>query len=84
MPIIAAASRSYDVARIAFPVRVRLTSTQDEGGADRDDPEQRHAHLSDVEALQVERAVVQVEGVVVARLRAEQQLHRVGKEERDA
>ena len=28
MPIIAAASRSYDVARIAFPVRVLLTRNQ--------------------------------------------------------
>ena len=89
IPIIAAASRSKEVARIAFPVRVRLTRNQStiistNAEHDRDDPQQRHRDVADVEALEVERAAREREGVVVARLRAEQQLHRVGEEERDA
>ena len=74
MPIIAAASRSYEVARIALPSRVRVTSSQRRiiitnaatmvmirisGIAD----------VADVEALEVERAAVHRERVVVPELR---------------
>ncbi len=55
MPIIAAASRSYEVARIALPSRVRVTSSQSsdhqhERSDDDDDPHERHSHVADVEA----------------------------------
>jgi hypothetical protein len=57
---------------------------QHERRDDDDDPQQRHADVADVEALEEERAVVHREGVVVALLGAEEKLHRVGEEERDA
>ena len=57
---------------------------QREGRGDDHDPKQRHAHVADVEAVEEERPAGEREGVVVALLGAEHQLHRVREEERDA
>ena len=86
MPIIAAASRSNAVARIALPSRERATSSVSadhhrEGGADHDEPDH-----PDVERAAVERhlRIDEVERVVRSELRAVEQEHRVLDEERRA
>ena len=75
IPIIAAASRSKDVARIAFPSFVRVTSSQrpaiiaTAGGHDDepDDPDVQRAPADP------DLDVDEVEGVVAPEIRAEQQ-----------
>ena len=89
IPIIAAASRSNEVARIALPVRVLLTRNQSTIISANAETmmmiaDERDLDVADREALQEERVPGSVEQVVVAVLRAEQQLHRVREEERDA
>ncbi len=89
MPIIDAASRSYEVARIALPICVLFTSSvsaiiRTNAESDDDDPQQRDVQRAPVEPLEEEHPAAERERVVVAVRRAEEELRAVLEEERDA